>query len=132
MRVQIGLERDQLEVEHQVDVVRVENGHARRLVDRRREPVMSFSAFSMRCSISRMDVEVFVELAAIVRAEVGGQLRGALVDQIEDAAAIQQAPRADFGRQARVDVAEQPLEDEARIGFRRHRRRGPRQARLLV
>ena len=44
--------------------------------------------------------EVFVDLAAVRRAQIGRQRRGALGDQIEDAPAVLQAPRPRLRREA--------------------------------
>src|SRR6185436_4539923 len=72
----------------------------------------------------------FVELASIRRTEIRREPRRALADEVEDAPAVLHAARARLGREARVDVPEQPLEDEARVRFRRHggRRTAPRNA----
>ena len=70
-RVEIGLERDDLEVEHQVDVVGVEHRDAGRLVDAGREVRSGPSRpVSMRCSISRTDDRYSSSLRRSVGAEI--------------------------------------------------------------
>ncbi len=84
----------------------------------------------MRRSISRIDERYSSSLRRSEVPRSAAHLRRALVDEIEDAAAISQAARPSLRRDARVDVAKQAFEDQARVGFRGHRRRraAPRQA----
>ena len=126
----VGLEGDQLQVEHQVDVVGVEHRDAGRLVDARGQAGEILSARSIRCSISRIEDRYSSSLRRSAGPRSFTQRRRPVAHEIEDAAAIQQPPRARFRRQAGVDVAEQPLEHQPRIRLRRHRRRraAPREA----
>jgi hypothetical protein len=121
----IGLKGDELQIEHQVDVVLVEHRNTGRLVDRRRQArhVLLGTLDSALDLADRR--QVFVQLPPVGCAQIGGQLGRARGDEIEDAAAVAQAPFAGFRREARVDVTEQPLEHQPRVGLRRHGRRRP-------
>ncbi len=75
---QVGLERDDLQVEHQLDVVGVEHRDAGRLVDGRIEP----GQILLRLLDAPLDLadrrEIFVELPLVGRPEILRQLRGPL------------------------------------------------------
>ncbi len=92
--------------------------------------VRSFSARSMRCSISRIDDRYSSSLRRSEAPRSADSCGRPLAHEIEDAAAVLHAARAHVGREARVDVAEEAFEHEAGVRFRRHRRRrpAPRQA----
>jgi len=126
----VGLERDELQIEHQVDVLGVQHGNAGRLVDGRLEARHVFLGLLDALLDLADRRQVFVELASIRRTEIRREPRRALADEVEDAPAVLHAARARLGREAGVDVPEQPLEDEARVRFRRHggRRTAPRNA----
>ena len=124
-RVDVGLERDELQIEHQVDVVGVERPGCRSACRwSASRPVMSCSAFSMRRSISRIDDRYSSSLRRSAGAEIGRRARVVRSPTRSRMLRRYSSRRARAsGDEARVDVAEQPLEDQARIGFRRHRRR---------
>ena len=92
--------------------------------------VRSFSARSMRCSISRIDERYSSSLRRSEAPRSADSCVRPLAHEIEDAAAVLHAARAHVGREARVDVAEQAFEHQAGVRLRRHRgsRPAPRQA----
>ena len=67
-------------------------------------------------------VKIFVDFAAIRRADGGGDFLGVLPNHVEDALAIERPLGARLRIEAEIHGAEEPLEDQARIAVRRERR----------
>src|SRR5581483_11997492 len=67
--------------------------------------------------------EILVQFGAIPRAQAGLQAAGVLLHDIEDALLVAQAALTTLRRLVRVAVAEQPLEDRARVYLMGHRHR---------
>ena len=108
----VGLERQHLQVEHQVDVVGVEHRDARRLVDRRREAghVLLGALDALLDLADRR--QIFVELALVGRTEVGGRARPCARRRDRgccgDSAAGAPAPRAEGWYRCRRTAARIP------------------------
>ena len=129
---EVGLERDHLQVEHQLHVVRVERPGCR-AASRRRAAGRACRARPSRCAARSRGP------TSGTRPSCGGPTRPS---SVESALASVRATASSMlrrsrrrrarvaGSRPRVERAEQPLEDQPRIGLRRHRRRraAPREA----
>ncbi len=129
---EIRLERQQLEVEHQGDVILEHRRHALRLIDRRDLQV----ALLLGLLDAALDVAdrfgVLVDLALILGAELAPQAGELLVHRIEDALVLAQ-PRLARRPLGAAGVAEQLLEHRARVVLHRQRlRRAPPRQRVRV
>ena len=119
---QVGLERDRHHVGHQLEVLGEIRRNAVRLVHVRIDlRVVLFRLFDLPLDLADRG-EVLVELALVGGSEVGLQLLRVVGDEIENAAAVLFFCGARF-RAQRGAVAEQPLEQRARIENRRQRLR---------
>src|SRR5262245_10161558 len=112
---EVGLERDGLQLEHQLDVGGIVERDAGRLLVRRRHRI------ALACRDLQLDLadagEVLVHAAAVGRAEAGLEARGILARMVENTLAIEGATCTDIGGQARVDGTEEALEYGSRIDF---------------
>ena len=125
----VGLERERLQVEHQLDVFLERLGHAHRLFGHREIAVGRLGFQDPLLDVADR-VEILTQLHAVARAEPPAQAGNLLCEGVEDAAIFLGARKALFG--GRAD-AEHPLEDEARVGLRRQRgRRGLPRHRIHV
>ena len=126
----VGLERQHLQVEHQPDVVFPDRRHAGRPIElRQRRGVALLRTLNAPLDLAHR-VEILTDLDAIARAQLAPQPRHVGGHPVEDAAALLELRASPLGAAA---VAEQPLEDDARIGLgrQRRRRRRPRQVVLI-
>ena len=113
----VRLERQHLQVEHQLDVLLEGFGHAGRLLGQCKVPVGRFGLRDALFDVAN-GVEILAELGAVTRAESPAKRRDLLREAVEDAAIFSGSSQALFGRGS---DAEHPLQDEARIGLRRER-----------
>ena len=116
---QIGLERQHLQVEHQLHVVFPRFGHARRPVEiRERRLAVLLLRFLDPALDFAHGIEVLAHLQAIAGAELRLQPGHVLHHPVEDAGVLLELGAPLGGAPA---VAEQPLEDHTRIGLGRQR-----------
>ena len=81
----VGLERQHLQVEHQLDVLLERWRHADRLLRHRKIAVVRFGLRNALLDVAN-GVEILSQLRAIARAEPRAELRNLAVEPIEDAA----------------------------------------------
>jgi hypothetical protein len=115
----IGLERQHLQIEHQLDVFPERRGHADRLVRHREIAVVGFGLGDAVFEVAH-GVEIFAQIGPVPRSEPPVQPRDLLRQTVKNAAIFIDAGLAFFRGGA---DAEQPLEHEARVRFGRQRRR---------
>ena len=117
----VGLEREEVQVEHQPGVVVELVRDADRLLDRgdRGGLRLPFRALNALFDVADGG-QVLVDRRPVVAAEAPAQPRHVLDREVEDAAVLPH-PREPLRR--RAALAEHPLEHRARIALHRHRRR---------
>jgi hypothetical protein len=118
----VTLEREGLQVEHQLRVIAVDGRRALRRLHGRRQ----IAVFLFRLDDAPLDLanrlEVLVDLAAIAVAQTPLQVGDINGHRVEKAAVRLDTGQALLGRGA-FGIAEQPLEHFARVGLGRQRRR---------
>ena len=130
-RVTSPCRRQHLEVEHQPGVVGVGGRHAHGPVEVRQGIVPRVGLGLLDAALDLAHgLEILADPGAIGRAEPVLQAGDLLGDRVEEAGALPQAGAAVRGVAA---LAEQPLEDDPRMGLgrQRRRRRGPREVVLI-
>ena len=120
---EVRLERQQLQVEHECQVIFEHGRHALWLVHKRQlEVVLLFSTLDATFDVANR-LGVLLEATLILRSEITAKARQLLVDRVENAAMLMQPclTRTALGAAA---VAEQFLEDRPRVVFHRQGLRG--------
>ena len=119
----VGLERQDQHVEHELDVFRVVGRDARR-ASRRPGRGRRRTARPSRCaSRSRGRRSGTGRASAVCGAEPPLHGAGVVEDEVEDRPLLAAGGAAGSPAARRAAGAEEPLEDEARVGLGRHRRR---------
>ena len=126
---EVRLQREHLQIEHQLDVLLPDLGHAWRAIDSRyrRLGVLTFRALDAPLDLPDR-VEILIDLRPIAGAELPLQAGHVGHDPVEDAGVLLQLRAPPLRGSA---VAEQALEDHPRIGLGRQRR-GRRRPRQIV
>lgn len=116
---EVGLEGDDLKVEHEADIVAEEEGDAARFFSGR-DGNRILLGFADTLFDFADRGEIFVELALIEGAQLAGDGLGGVAGEVEDAIAIESAAGAGGGIEAGIDRAEEAFKDGAGIDLDGH------------